>query len=740
MGLRERLQVLHTTGLFDHVDEALLAVLADAATLVDVDAGDVVFRQGEPSTSMFVVEDGVFEVLLDGEGERKAVGEARAGDLLGEVQLITGGERTATVQARVRGRLLELDKSAFDALTTEHPEVLAAAIEIINARLLGLQLARALAVAFGPAGADLARDLARDPAWVRVDRGEVLLEAGEFGDDAYLVVSGELLILSDRTDKTIFGTIGTGELVGEFALLKPGARTATVIAARESWLVRVSHARFKAASDAAPALSTDLAEVLLHRLRTRGTPRPRRQTIALLPLSPSAPIERLVRDLQAALTRFGECSSLSAADAARTGLLRRPRELAPESPAWTRLTLWLQTERSARSHILLVGDSDDTGWNRRLLAEADHVVLVADARRDGALTSIDEAVARVPHLEAWESRIWLLFAHPADTRAPSGSAAWLGRRDVDVHLHVRVGRDDDVARAARMLAGRAVGVALSGGAARGFAHVGIYQAWIEAGLPIDCVAGTSAGAFLGGLMAMETPPDELLRRIDETFAAVANPFGDVTLPTISLIRGRRIRDLLRGIYGEVDIEDLWLPFSATCTNLSRGTCERRRRGLLWRALLASGSPPAVAPPVILDGDLYCDGGVIDNLPVGALDPVVYGVRIASHVGGSAAISIGDLEELPSPWSLAWDRVVRKGRRTAGIPNVGEIVVRAMTLGDARRIDEARGDLDLFFEPPVSSFPMFDFSRAAAVIRSAHAYASRLLADDPRAAALQTLLR
>lgn len=740
MDLRTRLQVLRATGLFDGVDEALLAVLAGVAASVEVDAGDVVFRQGDPSTSMFVVEDGVFDVILDGEGQRTRVGEAGPGELLGEVQLITGGERTATVEARGSGRLLELDKAAFDDLTSEHPEVLAAAIELINARLLGLHLVRALTVAFGPEGAALAREIARDPAWVRVARGEVLLEAGEFGDDAFLVVSGALLILSDRTDKTIFGTIGTGELVGEFALLKPGVRTATVIAARESWLVRLSHARFRAASEVEPALSTTIAEVLIHRLRTRGTPRPRRQTIALLPLSPSVPIDRLARDLEAALARFGACSRLSAADAARTGLLRAPRALAAESPAWMRLSLWLQTERSARSHVLLIGDSDDTAWNRRLIAEADHVVLVADPRCESALTPIDAAVARIPHSDAWEARIWLMFAHPPETRSPRGSAAWLDRRDVDGHLHVRVGRDDDTARAARMLAGRAVGLALSGGAARGFAHVGIYQAWIEAGLPIDCIAGTSAGAFLGGLMAMQTPPGELLRRIEETFVAIANPFGDLTLPSISLIRGRRIRDLLRAIYGEVDLEDLWISFSATCTNLSQGTCDRRRRGLLWRALLASGSPPAIAPPVILDGDLYCDGGVVDNLPVGALDPVVCGFRIASHVGGGAAISIGDLDELPSPWSLAWDRLVRRGRRTAGIPNVGEIVVRAMTLGDTRRIAEAREDLDLFFEPPVSTFPMFDFSRPDAVIAAAHRYAAQILADDPRVADLRSLLR
>lgn len=733
---RDKLQVLHATGLFTAVEARFLITLAELASFVDVVAGDLVVRQGEPSTSMYIVERGVFEVTSEGELGRQTIGEIHPGELIGEVQLLTGGARMATVHARTPGRLLELDKPAFDDLAAEHPDLLARIIEIVNQRLLRRQLLRALTAAFGSAGTELARSIADDPAWVRLQRGEVLVETGEFGDQAFLVVSGELLILSDQEERAVFGTISTGELVGEFALVKSGVRSATVVAARESWLVSISGARFRAASVERPELFANLVEVVINRVRTRGSARPQRQTIALLPLSSSVPIESIVRDLQPALERVGACARLSATDAVNEGLLRRPRQLAVDSPAWMRLTLWLQMRRRDADFVLLIGDSEDTPWTQRIIAEADHLVLVADPRQSSELTVVDAVVARASHQAAWEARVWLLVAHPADTRAPTGTAKWLSPREVEQHVHVRVGDPGDTARLARMLSGRAIGMALSGGGARGFAHIGVYQAWCEAGLPIDCFAGTSAGAFLGGLMAMGSSPEELTRRVEAAFASAANPFGDVTLPMISLIRGRRIRELLERTYGDVYIEDLWRPFTATCTNLTRGVGESLDRGSLWRALLASGSPPAITPPVIIDGDLYCDGGLTDNLPVSALDQAACGVRVASYIGTDSGLSPTVADSLPSPWAFAWDRLFRGGARTSGLPNIAEVVMRAMTLTDARQIADARARADVFFEPPVSSIDMFDFSRPLLSIQSSYRYAQQLIADHERVEALR----
>ncbi len=732
----DELRALHATGLFTEVREQLLTELAGLASFVDVAAGDLVVRQGEASAAMYVIEEGVFEVSVEVGHGRQIVAELGRGELIGEVQLLTGGARTATVHARTPGRLLKLDKPAFDGFAAEHPGLLGRVVELVNQRLLHQQLIRALDSAFGLVGRELSRSIADDPEWVRMGRGEVLLDTGELGDEAFLVVSGELLILSDQEERSVFGTISTGELVGELALVKPGTRSATVVAARESWLVRISRERFRAASAERPQLLADLVELVVNRVRTRGSSRPRRQTIALLPLSKSVPIRSIVRDLHAAMGRLGACVRLSADDAVSDGLLRQPRKLAVDNPAWMRLSLWLQGQRRDAEFVLLVGESEDDPWTQRIIAEADHLVLVADPERDGDLTPVDRAVARVSHGAGWEPRVWLLFAHPPGTRAPMGSARWLERRDVEQHVHVRVGRDSDTGRLARMLGGRAVGLALSGGGARGFAHIGVYRAWREAGLPIDCIAGTSAGAFLGGLMAMDTSPEELTLRVEAAFAKAANPFGDVTLPSISLIRGRRIRALLRRAYGDVDIEDLWLPFSATCTNLTRGVCEPRRRGLLWRALLASGSPPAIAPPVIIDGDLYCDGGLTDNLPLSALDRAGCGARIASYIGAGSRLAATSAAELPSPWSFAWDKLVRSGARTGGLPNIAEIVMRAMTLDDSRRIADARAQAEVFFEPPMSSFDMLDFSRPLISIQTGYHYAQALLADHDRVAALR----
>ena len=726
--LDELMDALRSTGLFDRASTSTLTHLANAATLVEVGRGDLVVRQGEPSSAMYLVASGTFDVVMELEQRECVVGEVRAGELIGEVQLLTGGRRTATVRASEPGRLLRLDKRAVDREAADNPEFAASLIEVIDQRLLDQQLHRALAAVLGDPSAEILHELRENISWLHLRRGEFLFQRGDDGDAAFLVVSGELLVISDAVDQTVFGSIHTGELVGEISLLAPGARTATVVAARDSRLVRVSRDSFNAVVSQRPKYFAGLVRVLVQRIRDRGNSSQKRHTIAVLPLSDSVPCKRLVANLRRAMSRFGECPTMTAADARTRGLLRRPRELADDSPAWMRLSLWLNMRQRDCEHVLLVGDPDDTPWTRRIAAEADQLLLVADPQAESALTAVETAVARLRSGAVWDPRMWLLFAHPADTKRPSGTANWLAQRDIDLHVHVRMDDREHIERLARMLADRAIGLVLSGGGALGYAHVGLYRAWRELGLPIDCVAGTSAGSLIGVFVADGREPAEISQQLQATFAGISSPFGDFTLPMMAISRGHRMRQLTQATYGDGYLEDLWLPFFATCTNLTQGAAEYRQRGLIWPTVLASSSPPPIVPPVIIDGDLYCDGGTVDNLPIAALGHAACGFRLASYIGTDSSVSAGAATELPSPWSMAWDRMVRNGEQTAGLPNIAEIAMRVMTLGDSRRLVESRALADLFFEPRLDGFDLLDFDRPAPIIDAGYQHARVLLAE------------
>ncbi len=110
------------------------------------------------------------------------------------------------------------------------------------------------------------------------------------------------------------------------------------------------------------------------------------------------------------------------------------------------------------------------------------------------------------------------------------------------HHHIRAGNTADIRRLARFISGRAVGLVLAGGGARGFAHIGVIKALDEAGVPFDHLGGTSMGAIIAAGIAMEWSIDELTERMREAFVT-SNPLDDYTFPLIALVRGRKVSEL-----------------------------------------------------------------------------------------------------------------------------------------------------------------------------------------------------
>jgi len=144
----------------------------------------------------------------------------------------------------------------------------------------------------------------------------------------------------------------------------------------------------------------------------------------------------------------------------------------------------------------------------------------------------------------------LLLLHPAELTTPRGTREWLARRPVTGHVHIRPALDRDIARLARLLARKAVGLVFAGGGARGFAHLGIRRALQEQGIEIDCVGGTGIGAVLASLVAADPPVEKAIGIARKSFSV--NPTGDYNwLPLISLIKGRRVRAAIDRSLGEL---------------------------------------------------------------------------------------------------------------------------------------------------------------------------------------------
>lgn len=192
-----------------------------------------------------------------------------------------------------------------------------------------------------------------------------------------------------------------------------------------------------------------------------------------------------------------------------------------------------------------------------------------------------------------------------------------------------------------------VGLALSGGVARGPVHVGVLSVLEREGIPIDCVAGVSAGSIVGAAYCAGLPMKEMRDMAAHWgWRHVARP----TWPRYGLLSFSKMEKLIVDLLGDLDIRDLAIPYATVVTDMDRGEQVVLREGRLATAVRASCSVPGFVTPVQLDGRWYCDGGVADNLPVDAVrqmgaDFVIgvdlfvphYSRRLGPIGAGSAAI-------------------------------------------------------------------------------------------------------
>lgn len=160
-----------------------------------------------------------------------------------------------------------------------------------------------------------------------------------------------------------------------------------------------------------------------------------------------------------------------------------------------------------------------------------------------------------------------------------------------------------------------LGLALSGGGARGIAHVGVLQALEDHGYRPDVLSGTSAGAIAAVLYAAGRSPVEMLTLIKR--ASLFKLFK-VGLPYAGLTKHTYLRDQLQDLISEDRFEALQIPVHIAMSCLNTGLCEVRNSGPLYDAVTASSAIPLIFQPTEIDGKLYVDGGLLENLPVASI--------------------------------------------------------------------------------------------------------------------------
>jgi predicted acylesterase/phospholipase RssA/CRP-like cAMP-binding protein len=567
---------------------------------------------------------------------------------------------------------------------------------------------------------DSAAEVAGELETVTCRGGEWLFRQGDAADGLYLLVRGRLQVWIDAPDgeaaaPRLVAEVAPGETVGEIGMLAGGTRSAGIRALRDSLLLRMDTVAFDRLALRRPELTRQLAGGIATRLRDRtaGGPTARRsvQTVALLPLDESHDARDLAERLSVALAGRGTVRVLTSRSIAEVGL-ELPRH--PGEPIAPAVVDWFAAQEDTNRFVVYVADCGATPWSDAAIRHADLVLLVGAAGRSPGRRDWEASLLGAPNGMA--ARQALVLKHSGSPLGLLGTGAWLQGRNLDFHLHLRDGVPADFSRLVRVIDGSALGMVLGGGAARGFAHLGVYQAMTEAGIAVDWVGGSSIGSVMGAAIALDLPPDEAIRRARAAFVD-GKPFGDLTLPVISLLRGRRMERLIGEYLGGM-IEDLPLPFFCLTSSLGSGQSRLHDRGSLPAALRASVSLPGVFPPAVIDGQLAIDGGILDNLPVDRMRSRPVGRVLAVDVTARQSYEV-DYASVPSPWTVLAGRYLPFGRRYR-VPGFLSVMLKAAEIGTMAAARAAGRNADLLIRPDVGRFSLTNVKAFEAIVAAGHA--------------------
>ncbi|MBB6502747.1 patatin-like phospholipase family protein [Pedobacter cryoconitis] len=159
---------------------------------------------------------------------------------------------------------------------------------------------------------------------------------------------------------------------------------------------------------------------------------------------------------------------------------------------------------------------------------------------------------------------------------------------------------------------RKVGIVLSGGGIRGIAHLGVLKALTNAGITFSHISGTSAGAIVGAFYAAGIDPEEAL---DIFMKTKLLRFVRPSLGALGLVSIEQTAQLLKDYFPADKIEELKIPLTITATNFSEGKLIYFTKGPLIQAIQASSCIPGIFKPIMIDGQMYVDGGILNNFPV-----------------------------------------------------------------------------------------------------------------------------
>ncbi len=523
-----------------------------------------------------------------------------------------------------------------------------------------------------------------EATWFSLPGGATLFQSGDPSDQLYLLRAGRLGAFrqEEGMEPQFLGVIRPGEPAGEMSLIAGIPHSGNVVALRDSEIFALPRDVFFESCDASPAVMIELARLMILRSRqaatksTAGVP----SVYGFVPLGEPVTLRPIVDHIAQEIGKLGYTVTVIGAEA----------QHAP--------TEWFSNVEHDYDFVLYAAEADNLTWRQVVGRQVDRLFRVGR----GDMPPPADGRMRVGDPLQAQNLVDLILVQKAGVRWPKGSEAWMDAAMPARLFHLRREEDEDFARIARVLTGQSVGLVLSGGGARAYAHIGAIRALREQGAPIDFVCGASMGGVIAAGVAMGWKTEEMDERIKAAFVD-SSPLDDIALPILAMTLGEKVHVRLQEHFGDVQIADLWLPFFCVSSNLTTGAYHVHRRGTLRDALRATIALPGILPPATLDNNVLVDGAVLKNFPADIMRASHLGPIVGVDVTRGRSITADDVARPASIWRWILSGQWRKG------PPIVSLLMRAATVSSGRDLIASREATDLLILPEVAGVEIRDWT-------------------------------
>lgn len=442
--------------------------------------------------------------------------------------------------------------------------------------------------------------------------GAVLFQQGAPSDCVYILASGKLsaLIIDEKNHLKSIGHIEAGETVGELGALSGEPRSLTVKALRNSVLLTLNSKDFVELCYHYPAVMFATVHPIIERtqhLISTLTAKQDNQAIAIIPAHDSPLYAKFIQKLFSHAQSYSSLVIVSDFDEDYT---------VTGSTTIKEKIQAIELAKKRSQKIIYLLRSLETPLAKACIKKIELLYIVVNANKpqpiDGSILNAINS-----HESHFPTNPVLVLLHPANTLIPNNTAHWLQQTQFSMHHHIRINSTKHYQRLLRFIRGKAVGLVLGGGGTRGWAHLGALKALREEKIPIDMIGGSSVGAIIAGCYAIQETFMDAKERFHTIIESSRGSISwrSVTWPYVSLFNAKAFTEALQQAYDGIQIEDLWLPYFCVSSNMSTSDEEVHRTGLLWEKVRCSSAVPGLIPPMVINGELHLDGGLLNNLPV-----------------------------------------------------------------------------------------------------------------------------